>query len=125
LGSGYYSLVLQATDVNGFIVSGTSPIFGIQRGQEPLPPLNQLTLYSPLSGSYWLANAEYRVRFGLLPVGGIPDRYNVDLLTPDGTQVVARVAEAAPPLGSDTLLGSNNLLNYTVWKIDKALANRR
>jgi hypothetical protein len=99
-------------------------VFGV-RNREPLPPLNTLTLYSPLRGSFWLANAEYRVRFGVLPTGGIPDRYHVDLMTPDGTQVVARVLEAAPPLGNDTLLGTNNQLNYTVWRIDKALANRQ
>jgi hypothetical protein len=86
--------------------------------------IDTLTLYSPLKGSFWLANAVYRVRFGVLPGGIIPDRYHVDLLTPQG-QVVARVLEAVPPLGNDTLLGNSNQLNYTVWKIDRALANRR
>ena len=86
--------------------------------------VDTLTIASPLKGSFWLANASYRVRFGVSPTGIIPDRYHVDLLTAQG-QVVARVLEAAPPLANDTLLGSNNLLNYTVWNIDKSLANRR
>lgn len=39
--SGFYSLILKANDINGFPVSGSSPIFAI-KNTEPLPPLSSL-----------------------------------------------------------------------------------
>jgi hypothetical protein len=81
-------------------------------------------LHSPLKGSFWLANSEYRIRFEILPTGLIPDRYHVDLLTPAG-DIVSRVIEAGPPLANDTLLGTSRPLNYTIWKIPKEMSNRR
>lgn len=121
--SDYYTLMLAAVDANGNLVRGQSPVIAIQ-AQGTLPPLSKINLYSPLTGAYWLANTEYRIRFEVPPASGLtPDRFHVDLLTPSGT-VIARVIEASFPLAQDDLLGTNHYLNYTIWKVPKELNNR-
>ncbi|KAJ3252704.1 hypothetical protein HK103_001317 [Boothiomyces macroporosus] len=121
--SGYYTLQLAAQDSDGNPVKGQSPIYAF-KNKDPLPPVQKINLYSPLGGSYWLANAEYRIRFEIAPGGYQPDHFHVDLLTPAG-QLITRILENAQPLANDDLLGSNHMLNYTLWNITSDLANRQ
>ncbi|KAI8924292.1 hypothetical protein BC831DRAFT_466195 [Entophlyctis helioformis] len=121
--SDYYSLYVAATDSRGNLIQGQSPFFAI-RNVEELPRIGSMQLWSPLDGSYWLANAEYRVRWELLPLATVPDYFNVDLLTADG-QFIARLLETVPPNTGDVLLGESRPLNYTIWSIDPALRNKR
>ncbi|KAJ2999749.1 hypothetical protein HDV02_001992, partial [Globomyces sp. JEL0801] len=121
--SDYYTFTLSAKDSNGNIVRGQSPTFGIQ-GVGPLPALGSLKLHTPMTGSFWLANTKYRIRFEVGATKLIPDAYHVDLLTPNDV-LVARVLEAAIPFSKDDLLGPNNPLNYTIWDVPKELTNRQ
>ena len=122
--SGYYRVVMTATDAGGFQVSGGSVVFAIDDGVTPLPTANTISLVSPLKGSYWIAGATYRIRWEILPVGPIPDLFNVDLLLPNKTFIAPLIVNTLP-LANDTLFGSKHLLNYTVWTIPTALHDRR
>ncbi|KAH6598052.1 hypothetical protein BASA50_003935 [Batrachochytrium salamandrivorans] len=121
--SDYYALSISAIDANGNLVRGQSQFFSIQN-TGPLPTMAQIQLWSPLDGSYWLANAEYRVRWEMLQTSLVPDFFHLDLLTSDNL-LAARLVESMPPNTGDTLLGAGRPLNYTVWNIDKALRNKR
>ncbi|XJO75858.1 hypothetical protein BDV3_006471 [Batrachochytrium dendrobatidis] len=121
--SDYYALSLSAIDANGNLVRGQSQFFSIQN-TNPLPTMAQMQLWSPLDGSYWLANADYRVRWEMLQTNLVPDFFHLDLLTSDGL-LAARLMESMPPNTGDKLLGAGRPLNFTVWSIDKALRNKR
>ncbi|KAJ3273403.1 hypothetical protein HDV01_004473 [Terramyces sp. JEL0728] len=121
--SGYYTLQLAAQDTDGNVVKGQSPIYAF-KNTDPLPPAQKINLYSPLTGSYWLANSQYRIRFEIAPGGYQPDHFHVDLLSPTGT-LVQRVLENVLPLANDDLLGSNHMLNYTLWNVTSDMANRQ
>ncbi|KAI8900539.1 hypothetical protein BC833DRAFT_581261 [Globomyces pollinis-pini] len=123
MASDYYTLSMSATDALGNNVKGGSITFAIKaRGEIPVP--NSIRLVSPLPGSYWLSNAKYRVRFGVLPTGFIPDAFNLDILDKDGN-LLETIQTAQRPLAGDDLLGTEpaSLLNYTVWTIDKKYTN--
>eukprot|EP00842_Homolaphlyctis_polyrhiza_P005857 jgi/Hompol1/6272/HPOL_004942-RA len=121
--SDYYALIIVATDANGNLVHGQSQFFGIQN-TDPLPPMGQIQLWSPLDGSYWLANSQYRIRWALLASSIPTDFFYIDLLTPDNL-LVARLLDATSPNTGDLLLGAGNPLNYTAWTIDPALRNKQ
>ncbi|KAJ3273404.1 hypothetical protein HDV01_004474 [Terramyces sp. JEL0728] len=121
--SGYYSLSMSAIDANGDLVKGSSPIL-VFKNTQPLPAIQQITLYSPLQGSYWLPNKNYRIRFEVLPTGFQPTNFHVDIYNSQGVKIT-RVLTAATPFANDTLLGPNHPLNYTEWTIDPSLANQK
>jgi hypothetical protein len=83
-----------------------------------------MVIHSPLAGSFWVANVDYRVRFEGAAGVTLPTRYHMDLLTPAG-DLVQRISEALPPLAGDTLLGTNRNVFYLIWKVAKELANRK
>ncbi|KAJ3252703.1 hypothetical protein HK103_001316 [Boothiomyces macroporosus] len=121
--SGYYSLSMSAIDADGNLVKGSSPML-IFKNTQPLPDIQQITLYSPLQGSYWLPNKQYRIRLEVLPTGFQPTNFHVDVYNAQGN-LITRVLTAATPFANDTLLGPDHPLNYTLWTIDPSFANQK
>jgi hypothetical protein len=81
---------------------------------------------SPLKGSLWLAGSTHRIRYKIDQNGVvIPDRFTIDLLNLDDSVAFQILKTPSPALANDTLLGSQNFLNFTVWDIDSSLANGR
>ncbi|KAI8912833.1 hypothetical protein EDD86DRAFT_188100 [Gorgonomyces haynaldii] len=123
--TGYYVISMTAIDGDGNFVAGQSAPFGILNGGT-LPPRNAITFVSPLKGSLWGADAEYRVRWQVDPSRELPETYSLDLVTPNNELTVYRIKDRAFPIFPfDTVLGTQNPCNYTVWKIPASLQNKK
>jgi hypothetical protein len=76
---------------------GAPGITGTTTPTQPAAP-GSIEIISPMPGSFWLAGADYRVRWRTDPNGATPSTFNVDLLTTKG-ELVGRFLKLTQTVG--------------------------
>jgi len=100
----YYTIYMEALDINNNPVSGISQVFII--GNSPTARPNSIVLISPIQGSVLFTetfDAPYLIRWQYVGITLIPDTFSVDLIDTNDKQVVP-IYSRSRYLFNDTLL---------------------